>query len=304
MKCSRITLLLALMILGGVAAARATDDLTAYPLSKADVLRLLYLDIVRPAEWFESAADWRGDYKATDAGDDSLLYSDDNLNNPAVNDGARQDLSSDGDNSSGSEYSGYYGNDASATEMNDSRGEKLTAKSDRLDAAEATEDPTAGGQDDVADPSTPPSIDDDATKANTTQQSDDEEGMIVIESESQTMPAADEPKADAQQSAPVDPSSREIHADGNAEFFDDYGVEYVYSVPQAKFANRAEVAAVCCSMLSRLGSLAVLSGDGLYAAARNVSRQIVQIDWDSLLDRMSASGVREQSPSDMEEAYR
>jgi hypothetical protein len=309
MKCSRIALLLVLTVLGGVAVARATEELMTSPLSNAEVLRLLYLDVVRPAEWFESATDWRDNDTPTDARDDSP--------NAADEEATSRQASSEDDSSSGSDYNGYYGNDANAIEMENAQKDERAAEPDASDAAEqsnvkdnsdpvdATERPDVDGEPGETNPAMRPNLDDDADRSNTAQQSNDEEGMSEVESKS--APAADEPNTDDQQSSPAETSDRETQADDDMEFFDVYGVEYVYCSPQEKFATRVEMAAVCCSMLSRLADWAALSADDVRVALGNISERIVQIDWNYLTCGAS-NGQSDQADQEgsfeMEDGYR
>lgn len=127
MKCSRITLLLMLTVLGGVATARATDELAKFPLSKTQVLELLYLDVVRPSQWFESATDWRDNDTATDARDDSRK-SDESCSSVREKESAGQEGPPKDDSSSNSDYNGYYGNDANVVEIENGQRETQTNK--------------------------------------------------------------------------------------------------------------------------------------------------------------------------------
>jgi hypothetical protein len=319
MKCSRIALLLMLTILGGVVSARATDELAKFPLSRTQALELLYLDVVRPAEWFESATDWRDNDTPTDVRDDRLK-SDESRSSAGDKETASQEASSMDDSSSNSDYYGYYGNDANAVEMQNAQkgaqADKRAAESDGSDAAapsatersgaegitdpvETTVQPSMSDEDDEANPATSPNVDDDADRSTTAQGSNDEDSMS--EPESRVAPAADEPKTDSGKSVPGEGSKREAQADGDAEPYGGHEVEYVYCAPEEKVARSGEMAAVYCSMALRLADWAVFSADDVRAALRSISERIVRVGWESLLSREAHDGSVQEEVSAGEE---
>jgi hypothetical protein len=287
MKCSRIALLLALAVLGEVTVARATDDVATYPFSKAAVLRLIYEEVVRPAQWFDNAADWRDTDMSRDARDDA--------SDSSADEGATSVTGSSAeDKPSGSNYNGYYGNDARTVEESDVEG--------NIDQSSATEEQIADDDGGESNALMQINVSRDADASKSAGQSNGEDDVDDMNgSENNVTPAADEPNDNDQQSAVRETLNREIETDGDAESFDFDGTEYVYCSSAEKFAASAEMAAACCSMVSKLRGWVASPADYWHMAVRNISERIAGIDWLAVLHGQPADGVGERGSSDNEE---